>query len=71
MKNMMKNEPKGYGTHAHDVWQPQPHPTAQVNMEAPKKGIPAAKTNMTGPDKAFDGGRSSGVCYTHDRKCSQ
>jgi len=36
-----------------------------------KKGIPAAKTNMTGSDKSFDGGRSSGVCYTHDRKCSQ
>jgi hypothetical protein len=36
-----------------------------------KKGIPAAKTNMTGADKAFDGGRSSGVCYSHDRKCSQ
>jgi hypothetical protein len=54
----------------HNVWQPKASDSTGEHGSA-KKGIPAAKTNMTGPDKAFDGGRSSGVCYTHDRKCSQ
>ena len=70
MADMMKNEPKGYGTTA----------TMKGNAAASdktgdqgsaKKGIPAAKTNMTGADKSFGGGRSGGVCYSHDRKCSQ
>jgi hypothetical protein len=35
------------------------------------KNIPNAMTNKVGADKKFDGGRSSGVCYSHDRKSSQ
>jgi hypothetical protein len=70
MKNMMKNEPKGYGTKAMMAGNPKASDNTGTQGSA-KKGIPAAKTNMTGADKAFDGGRSSGVCYSHDRKCSQ
>jgi len=70
MKNMMKNEPKGYGTKAMMAGNPAASDKTGDQGSA-KKNIPAAKTNMTGPDKAFDGGRSNGVCYTHDRKCSQ
>jgi hypothetical protein len=70
MANMMKNEPKGYGTKAMMAGNPKASDSTGTQGSA-KKGIPAAKTNMTGADKAFDGGRSSGVCYSHDRKCSQ
>jgi len=70
MANMMKNEPKGYGTTATMKRNPAASDMTGEKGSA-KMGIPAAKTNMTGADKKFDGGRSSGVCYTHDRKCSQ
>ena len=33
-----------------------------------KKGIPGGKSERTGSEKAYDGGRHAGVCYTHDRK---
>jgi hypothetical protein len=70
MANMMKNEPKGYGAKA--TMKSNPVASDMTGSQgSAKKGIPAAKTNMTGADKAFDGGRSSGVCYSHDRKCSQ
>lgn len=36
-----------------------------------KKGIPNAMTNKVGADKKFDGGKTSGVAYVHDRKCYQ
>lgn len=48
---------------------------ASVNMAAErgsvKKNIPVAQTNDCGPNTKFDGGKSSGVAYVHDRKCSQ
>jgi hypothetical protein len=30
-------------------------------------GVAMGKEDATGADKKFDGGRSSGVCYTHTR----
>jgi len=66
----MKNEPKGYGAKATMSGKPTASDMTGDQGSA-KKGIPAAKTNATGADKAFGGGRSSGDCYTHDRKCSQ
>ena len=48
---------------------------ASVNMAAErgsvKKNIPVAQTNSVGADKKFDGGKTSGVAYVHNRKCSQ
>ncbi|CAB5217721.1 hypothetical protein UFOVP205_14 [uncultured Caudovirales phage] len=70
MAQIMKNEPKGYGTHATMSGNPKASDSTGEQGSV-KKGIPAAKTNMTGADKAFAGGRSSGVCYTHGRKASQ
>jgi hypothetical protein len=70
MANLMKNEPKGYGVSASMSGNPKASDSTGEQGSA-KKGIPAAKTNMTGADKAFAGGRSSGVCYTHGRKASQ
>jgi hypothetical protein len=34
-------------------------------------GVAMGKADATGPDKMFDGGRSKGICYTHDRKSYQ
>jgi hypothetical protein len=70
MANLMKREPKGYGVSASMSSDAKASDSTGMQGSA-KKNIPAAKTNMTGADKAFDGGRSNGVCYTHDRKCSQ
>ena len=36
-----------------------------------KNRIPNAMTNKIGADKKFDGGKTSGVAYVHDRKCYQ
>ena len=36
-----------------------------------KNNIPKAMTNRVGADKKFDGGKTSGVAYVHDRKCYQ
>lgn len=70
MAQMMKNEPKGYGTHATMSGNPKASDSTGERGSA-KKGIPNAMTNATGADKKYDGGRSSGVCYTHDRKSYQ
>jgi hypothetical protein len=32
-----------------------------------KNGIAMGKADATGANKKFDGGRTSGVCYTHSR----
>jgi hypothetical protein len=69
MAQIMKNEPKGYGVKATMSGNPAASDSTGTQGSA-KKGIPNAKTNATGADKSFDGGRSSGVCYTHDRKAS-
>lgn len=70
MAQLMKNEPKGYGTKATMKGDASASDRTGEQGSA-KKNIPNAKTNAIGADKAFDGGRSSGVCYTHDRKASQ
>jgi hypothetical protein len=70
MAQLMKREPAGYGVKATMSGNPAASDSTGTQGSA-KKNIPNAKTNATGADKAFDGGRSSGVCYTHDRKASQ
>lgn len=70
MAQIMKNEPKGYGTHATMSGNPKASDSTGERGMA-KKGIPNAMTNATGADKKFDGGKSSGVCYSHDRKSCQ
>jgi tRNA U55 pseudouridine synthase TruB len=70
MANLMKREPKNYGVTASIKGDPTASDSTGEKMSS-KMNIPAAKTNMTGADKKFDGGRSNGVCYSHDRKSSQ
>lgn len=68
MANMMKNEPKGYGTKVSMAGNAAPE---MVSKGSVKNNIPKAITNMVGADKKFDGGKTSGVAYVHDRKCYQ
>ena len=68
MANVMKNEPKGYGTTATMAGNPAPE-MKKTGMV--KKNIPDAMTNQTGKDAKFDGGKMNGICYTHDRKSCQ
>ena len=65
---MDKSQPTGYGNKAKMAGNPAPD--MKSNGSA-KKGIPNAMTNKTGADKKFEGGKMSGICYTHDRKCYQ
>jgi len=70
MAEIEKNEPKGYGTHAMMKGNPAASDSTGERGSA-KNNIPNAMTNKVGADKKFDGGRSNGVCYTHDRKSYQ
>jgi hypothetical protein len=36
-----------------------------------KNGVAMGMADGVGSDKKFDGGRSKGTCYTHDRKSYQ
>jgi hypothetical protein len=48
---------------------------ASVNMAqergTAKNNIPVAQSNQCGPTGKFDSGKTSGVAYVHNRKCSQ
>lgn len=67
---MDKSQPTGYGNKAKMAGNPAPDMKSGEQGSA-KKGIPNAMTNKTGADKKFEGGKMSGICYTHDRKCYQ
>ena len=66
----MDNQPTGYGN---KVTMPG-NPAADMKsgeQGSAKKNIPNAMTNATGKNDCFDGGKMSGVCYTHGRKSYQ
>ena len=67
---MDKSQPTGYGNKVKMTGNPAPDMKSGEQGSA-KKGIPNAMTNKTGADKKFEGGKMSGICYTHDRKCYQ
>ena len=68
MANLDKNQPKGYGNDVKMAGNPAPD--MKSNGTA-KNNIPNAMTNKVGKDSKFEGGKQSGVCYTHDRKSYQ
>ena len=70
MAEIEKNEPKGYGTHAMMKGNPAASDSTGTKGSA-KNNIPNAMTNKMGANKNFDGGKSSGICYSHDRKSCQ
>ena len=68
MANLDKNQPKGYGNDVKMAGNPAPDMKSNGSV---KNNIPNAMTNKVGKDAKFEGGKSSGVCYTHDRKSYQ
>lgn len=72
MAKMDKNEPSGYGYGNKTTMAGNPAADMKSGEQgSAKKGIPNAMTNKTGKDCSFEGGKMSGVCYTHDRKSYQ
>jgi hypothetical protein len=70
MANLDKNQPKGYGNNVKMAGNPAADMKSGEQGSA-KKNIPNAMTNATGKNDCFDGGKMSGVCYTHGRKSYQ
>ena len=70
MNHMDKNQPAGYGNKVKMAGNPAPDMKSGEQGSA-KKGIPNAMTNKMPGGNDCTGGKSSGVCYTHDRKCYQ
>jgi hypothetical protein len=70
MANLMKNEPKGYGASVSMSGNAKASDATGEKGSA-MKNIPNAMTNKVGKDMKFDGGKSNGVCYSHDRKSCQ
>jgi hypothetical protein len=70
MNHMDKSQPTGYGNKAKMAGNPAPDMKSGEQGSA-KKGIPNAMTNKMPSGNDCTGGKSSGVCYTHDRKCYQ
>ena len=71
MKDNAEMTPKGYGSGGKA---PAGADAADASGERHGKvvnGIGMGKADGTGPNHAFDGGRSKGVCYVHDRKSYQ
>jgi hypothetical protein len=68
MANLDKNQPKGYGNDVKMAGNPAPDMKSNGSV---KNNIPNAMTNKVGKDSKFEGGKQSGVCYTHDRKSYQ
>ena len=70
MANMDKNQPAGYGNKVKMAGNPAPDMKSGEQGSA-KKGIPNAMTNKMSGGNDCTGGKSSGVCYTHNRKSCQ
>ena len=72
MANLNKNQPAGYGYVNKATMAGNPAADMKSGEQGSvKKNIPNAMTNATGKNDCFDGGKMSGVCYTHGRKSYQ
>ena len=67
---MDKTQPSGYGNKAKMAGNPAPDMKSGEQGSA-KKGIPNAMTNKMSGGNECTGGKSNGVCYTHNRKSCQ
>jgi hypothetical protein len=68
MANMDKNQPAGYGNKVKMAGNPAADMKSNGSV---KNNIPNAMTNKMPVGNECTGGKSNGVCYTHDRKCYQ
>ena len=64
-------EPKGYGTSAKAPAGAAASDKSGERTGMVKNGVGMGKADATGADHNFGGGRSKGVCYSHDRKSYQ
>ena len=72
MAKMDKDQPAGYGYGNKATMSGNPAADMKSGEQgSAKKNIPNAMTNATGKNDCFDGGKMSGVCYTHGRKSYQ
>lgn len=73
MKGHTMKEAKGYGfgSNAKAPSGVTASDASGERMEKTRNGVGMGKMDAIGADKKFDGGRTSGVCYTHDRKSYQ
>lgn len=68
MNHMDKNQTAGYGNKVKMAG----NPAADMKSNgSAKNNIPNAMTNKMPSGNECTGGKSSGVCYTHDRKSCQ
>lgn len=68
MAEIMKREPKGYGTHATMKGNASAADTKGERKGTIKGMVPAGRSEeYKGAEGKFDGGRHSGICYTHTR----
>jgi len=71
MKHNAEMQPKGYGTSAKAPAGAAASDKSGERMGQVKNGVGMGKADATGADHNFGGGRSKGVCYSHDRKSCQ
>jgi hypothetical protein len=71
MKHNAEMQPKGYGTSAKAPAGAAASDKTGDRAGMVKNGVGMGKADATGADSKFDGGRSKGVCYSHDRKSCQ
>jgi hypothetical protein len=57
----------GYGSNAKEPSGVKASDAGGERMGMIKNGVAMGKADATGADKKFNGGRSSGVCYSHSR----
>jgi hypothetical protein len=68
MNHMDKSQPAGYGNKVKMAGNPAADMKSNGSV---KNNIPNAMTNKMPSGNECTGGKSSSVCYTHDRKCYQ
>ena len=67
MSAMKQPAGSGYGSNAQEPSGVKASDAGGERMGMMKNGVAMGKADATGANKKFDGGRTSGVCYTHSR----
>lgn len=71
MKDNAEMTPKGYGSGGKAPAGATASDSSGERHERVVNGVAMGKADGMGANHKFDGGRSKGVCYTHERKCYQ
>lgn len=71
MKDNAEMTPKGYGSGTKAPAGASASDASGERHEKLVNGVAMGKADGMGSNHKFDGGRSKGVCYTHERKSYQ